>query len=231
MDKRVEKAVQYMLDVAADDSHGYSQAWDVREGNPDYDCSSLVIHAFREAGYKLEGATYTGDMKQAFLKDGFVALPARGLLQRGDVLLNEVHHTAVYIGGGEIVHASGSETGGKYGKPGDQTGREICTRNYYVPSYGWDCLLRYPDQNADQEKSEDVKCMIELRELKKGMKGEDVKALQNLLNLRMKAGLSVDGDFGSKTAKALDQYHRKYQLTPYDQICGKKTWESLLTKV
>ena len=229
MDKRVESAVQFMLDVAADDTHGYSQAYGVREGNPDYDCSSLIIHAFRNAGFKLEGASYTGNMKQAFLKDGFEALPARGLLQRGDVLLNEKHHTACYIGGGQIVHASSSETGGKYGKPGDQTGREICTRNYYVPSYGWDCVLRYPD--SDQEKEEPIKeayCMAELRELKKGMKGEDVKALQSLLNLRMGAGLSVDGDFGSKTHSAVDAFHHKHQLTPYDGICGKKTWEKLI---
>lgn len=226
MNQRVEGAVQYMLDVAADDSHGYSQY--NRWGNPDYDCSSLVISAFRSVGYKLEGATYTGNMKQAFVKEGFVALPACGLLQRGDVLLNEAHHTAVYIGGGQIVHASIDENGGigKNAKPGDQTGKEICTRNYYVPKWGWDCILRYPDE----DKTEDITCMIELRELEQGCKGEDVKSLQTLLNLRMKSGLVVDGDFGSKTYKALDQYHRKYELTPYDGICGKRTWESLLTK-
>lgn len=227
MNLKVEAAVNYMLEIAADNRHGYSQDASRRWNNPDFDCSSLVIMAFRNAGFPLKGASYTGDVKKAFLADGFQALPANGLLQRGDVLLNEKHHTAVYIGGGQIVHASSSETGGKYGTPGDQTGGEICVRNYYVPKFGWDCILRYPDQEK-KEPEREVLCMVELRELSKGKKGEDVKTLQTLLNMRNGAGLAIDGDFGSKTEKALDAFHRKHKLTPYDGICGKKTWEKLI---
>lgn len=226
MDARIEKAVNCMLEIAADNRHGYSQDANKRWNNPDFDCSSLVIYAFRQAGFPLKGASYTGDMKKAFINEGFQALPASGLLQRGDILLNEVHHTAVYIGGGQIVHASSSETGGKYGRDGDQTGGEICTRNYYMPKWGWDCILRFPQEK--QEKREEAFCMVELRELSRGSKGEDVKTLQTLLNAKNGAGLSVDGDFGSKTAKALDTFHRKHKLTPYDEICGKKTWEKLI---
>ena len=65
-------------------------------------------------------------------------------LRRGDVLLNEKHHTAIYCGNGQIVHASLNEKGGIYGgKTGDQTGREICVRSYY--DRPWDYVLRYPD--------------------------------------------------------------------------------------
>lgn len=68
------------------------------------------------------------------------------LLKKGDVLLNEKHHTAIYLGGNKLVNASINEKGKTTGgKTGDQTGREICTRDYYVPSYGWDLVLRYPD--------------------------------------------------------------------------------------
>lgn len=69
-------------------------------------------------------------------------------LRRGDVLLNKKHHTAIYIGDGKIAHASINEKGGTIGgKEGDQTGREICTRDYYEPTYkdgnnGWDAVLR-----------------------------------------------------------------------------------------
>lgn len=69
-------------------------------------------------------------------------------LRRGDVLLNKKHHTAIYLGGGKIAHASINEKGGTIGgKEGDQTGREICTRDYYEPTYkdgndGWDAVLR-----------------------------------------------------------------------------------------
>ena len=69
-------------------------------------------------------------------------------LKRGDILL--VHrekgpqHTAIYIGGGRIVHASLNEKGTTTGgKTGDQTGREITTRDYY--DRPWDYVLRYPD--------------------------------------------------------------------------------------
>ena len=43
----IESAAAYAQNIAADDSHGYDQAgrW-----GPDYDCSSLVISAFRKAG-------------------------------------------------------------------------------------------------------------------------------------------------------------------------------------
>lgn len=40
----------------------------------------------------------------------------------------------------KIGHASISEKGTKYGKVGDQTGKEVATRNWY--DKGWDCVLR-----------------------------------------------------------------------------------------
>lgn len=227
MNERVESAVQFMIDVANDDSHGYSQDASRRWGNPDYDCSSLVITAFKQAGFDVGKATYTGNMREAFKKAGFEVLKPSGLLQRGDILLNDTYHTAVYIGGGQIVHASSSETGGKYGKAGDQTGKEICIRDYYVHSHGWDCILRYPE-GVKHSASDDVKFTIELRELKKGVKGEDVKALQILLNARFGAGLDVDGDFGNKTETALNNYFRKTGLTPIDGVAGKGTFTKLL---
>lgn len=42
-----------------------------------------------------------------------------------------------------IGHASIAETGGVYGQPGDQTGREVCVRAWYVN--GWDFVAIHPD--------------------------------------------------------------------------------------
>lgn len=146
-----EKAAQFMEQIAADDSHGYDQG--SRWGTPDYDCSSLVISAYKHAGVPLQ-STYTGNMKADFLSHGFenvtskVDLRTGANMKRGDVLLNEVTHTAMYIGNGKIVHAAGNEYGkATGGKPGDQTGREICVANYYNAS--WGVVLRYKDQNAE----------------------------------------------------------------------------------
>lgn len=140
---KADEAVALALKWAADDSHGYDQA---SRWGPDYDCSSFLIAVWDAVGVhvKAAGATYTGNMRQAFLRCGFVEVPLSGGLRAGDVLLNETRHTAMYVGDGRVVQASQNEAGTVTGgKTGDQTGREICVMPYYTPSYGWDCVLRY----------------------------------------------------------------------------------------
>ena len=51
----------------------------------------------------------------------------------------------------KIGHASASESGGKSGAKGDQTGGEVCIRNYYVYSSGWDEVLRPSDKNIAEK--------------------------------------------------------------------------------
>ena len=138
-----EKAVEWAVGIAKDDSHGYDQA---SRWGADYDCSSLVISAYKAAGVPLT-CTYTGNMRNDMINKGFAPVPTANLktgkgMKPGDVLLNEVHHTAMYIGDGKIVHAAGNEFGGATGgKTGDQTGKEICITNYF--NFPWDCILRY----------------------------------------------------------------------------------------
>ena len=70
---------------------------------------------------------------------------------------------------------------------------------------------------------------MEMRNLKKGCTGEDVRALQILL---MGRGYSVgnsgaDGDFGSATQAAVKAYQKARNLQP-DGIAGKNTMSALL---
>ena len=162
---KTEKAIRQMETWAKDDSHGYDQ--DYRWGEKgDYDCSSAVIQAWQNAGVPVKsgGATYTGDMKNVFLKNGFVDVTSKvnvatgsGLL-RGDVLLNEAHHVAMYCGNGKEVEASINEKGTAHGgKPGDQTGKEFLIRSYR--NYPWNCVLRYRgniSSASDTEKKQNV---------------------------------------------------------------------------
>lgn len=156
----IERAVDWIIGVAKDDSHGYDQA--SRWGTPDYDCSSLVISAYKHAGVPLT-STYTGNMKWDFLNHGFsdvtgsVNLYSAAGMERGDVLLHERNHTAMFIGNGQIVHAAGNEYGGATGgQPGDQTGREICIANYFnYGNGGWDCVLRYTAEKSDVDPKPD----------------------------------------------------------------------------
>lgn len=62
VDPRVEKSVQWAINIANDQSHGYTQGevnatpsrpyTGSREG-PDYDCSALVYHAFQQGGFHI----------------------------------------------------------------------------------------------------------------------------------------------------------------------------------
>lgn len=162
---KTEKAIRQMETWAKDNSHGYDQ--DYRWGEKgDYDCSSAVIQAWQNAGVPVKsgGATYTGDMKNVFLKNGFKDITAsvnRGTgegLKRGDVLLNEAHHVAMYCGNGKEVEASINEKGTAHGgQPGDQTGKEFLIRSYR--NYPWHCILRYAgDQTvtSDAEKKQNT---------------------------------------------------------------------------
>lgn len=233
MSNVIESAISWAIAIANDDSHGYSQDGNKRWGNPDYDCSSFVITAFRQAGIPLN-STFTGDMKQDFLNHGFKQVNVRDR-QRGDVLLNESRHTALYIGEGRMVHASSSETGGKYGKDGDQTGREICIRSYY--DYPWTTCLRYVGGEAKTESNTavdtskgDVKVMVEVRQLSYGSRGADVKTLQILLNDKAKSmHLVADGIFGNNTKSVVADFQRNNGLV-VDSIVGKNTWNALINR-
>lgn len=144
---KTEAAIRWMEAAAKDSAHGYDQT---NRWGPDYDCSSAVITAWEIAGVpvKTNGATYTGDMKSVFIRCGFkdvtagINLSTGSGLKRGDVLLNQVHHTAMYCGSGKEVEASINEKGGATGGvTGDQTGREFWIRSYR--NYPWDTVLRY----------------------------------------------------------------------------------------
>lgn len=222
----INNATAWAVNIANDNSHGYDQ---IGRWGPDYDCSSLVISAYEQAGVKVKeaGATYTGNMRAAFVKCGFNAIPyKKGMtLYKGDVLLNEKHHTALYIGDGQIVQASCNEKGGIYnGKDGDQTGREIATGRFYEYSKGWDYVLRY---------NEEVKTVnVILPVLSKGSKCPEVGMVQALLNSLGYTGktgrpLSTDHDFGNNTEYAVKNFQRAHNIGQ-DGVVGEKTYNALL---
>lgn len=150
----IEKMVCHAIAIAEDDSHGYSQA--VRWG-PDYDCSSLMYISAEIGGYSVPtwGTRYTGTMVEHFRNAGFTVIPWSEVgisgCRRGDILLNVADHTEMCIGGGKLVGAHSSETGGIYGQIGDQTGNEISIVPIY--NYPWDYVLRPP---ADEVRPKQV---------------------------------------------------------------------------
>lgn len=124
-------------------SLGYDQSnrQDFRDGG-ETDCSALVLHALREAGFDTGSATYTGNMRSNLTARGWKVVANNGRPQAGDILLNDVNHVAVYVGNGKLAQASIDERGRiSGGKGGDQTGRETNVSPYY--NYPWNCYLRW----------------------------------------------------------------------------------------
>ena len=141
----IMKAVKFMVDTANDNTHGYDQT---HRNGPDYDCSSLVGTALHEAGFNVSPYSWTGNLEKQLRSEGFVDCKPPWL--PGDVHLKARHHVVMSISSTKIAHASINEKGTVTGgKTGDQTGKEICIRNYYEYSGGWDCHLRYAGQNTE----------------------------------------------------------------------------------
>jgi hypothetical protein len=240
---KTEKATQWMEQAAANSKHGYSQ---VNRWGPDYDCSSAVITAWQKAGVpvKSRGATYTGNMYNVFLSCGFrdvtkkVNLATCLGMKRSDVLLNHVHHTAMYCGNGRIVHARGQSYGSA--KTGDQ-GQEFAVTDYY--NYPWDCVLRF-SESADQGGVETVpsgigvvgttKVTSERKLLIIGAIDPDVALVQFCLRQKGYKGkdgkaLEIDGELGDNTAYAITQLQKKAGMKNinFGTVAG-RTWELLL---
>lgn len=167
----VEDAVQWAIDIANDQTHGYSQGaenatdWRPYTGSRegvDYDCSSLVYHAFQHAGFNIidnwhknplymsryYGKQYTGDADTIWadlsVDGGWVKYNWSDVadnLIRGDILCAPQRHVAIYIGDGLTVEARGvnNPIGGSYAT-GDQGG-EI--HFYDAFGRGWSEVYRY----------------------------------------------------------------------------------------
>ena len=233
-----EKATSQMEVWAADPTHGYDQA---RRWGPDYDCSSAVISAWELAGVpvKTNGATYTGNMRGVFIRCGFedvtdsVNLTTGAGLQRGDVLLNIRHHTAMYCGNGQEVEASINENGGVTGGiTGDQTGREFLVRPYR--NYPWDCVLRYSGENVPEmgtpEKIRPTHYYnVNLPLLKQGMEDDAVTTVQQLLAAKGYYTGDCDGIFGELTKRAVMAFQADNDLETDGEVGG-QTWGKLINR-
>ena len=231
---KIGAAVELARCMAADGKHGYDQT---HRWGPDYDCSSLLITVWEQAGVPVRtgGATYTGNMREVFLRCGFADVTGevslgdgRGLVA-GDVLLNHRNHTAMMVDKYNLVQASINEMGTVTGgQTGDQNGGEIAVRSYY--NFPWDCVLRYGENDGEtaEKAAEETVQLRGLPLLRRGSRGDAVRAAQYLLLCR---GLTLpkygaDGDYGKETEDAVKEFQRLKGLEA-DGECGALTWAAL----
>lgn len=71
--------------------------------------------------------------------------------------------------------------------------------------------------------------MVELKVLKYGIKDNQVKTLQRLLNALGYSCGDVDGSFGPQTKAAVKKFQKAVGLDD-DGSCGPLTWTAILTK-
>lgn len=224
----IEKAVSFMIDIAKDDSHGYDQIH--RTGGTDYDCSSLVGTALNQAGFNVKKSSTTRTLRAQLLACGFKTVSVGGARKRGDIFLKEGHHVVMCTGANNIVHASINEKGKTTGgKPGDQTGKEICVRSFYNYKGGWDYHFRFSDAISTQPTTKpsttpknDLVALGQQHTINytghnigvDGMYGPQTRAnivrcFQVAMNHDYHSGLKVDGVCGKNTINALGKHYVK----------------------
>lgn len=237
----IEKAVKWAINTANDNNHGYSQA---SRWGPDYDCSSFVITAYEQAGVPVReaGASYTGNMRAAFIACGFVDVSSQvGLssgygIQAGDVLLNYAAHTCLAIGDGKVANCRTDEG---HPQSGDQ-GQEIRIQPFW--SFPWNCCLRYKGSKeatpssgsatqSNSKPNDTVSHNWKPETLKYGSRGTDVYVLQSVLiakNFFTNNSIrEIDGDFGAKTQAAVNNAKRFYGFLANGE-CDKQLWDKIL---
>lgn len=132
-DDKMEKAINWAVGIANDDSHGYSQA--KRDNGTNYDCGSLVYYALVHAGIagETKHAPDSAHFGDALKKLGFTELKFTGEkdLKRGDILVKPSSHVDLYIGDGKEVAAHhASPKGIEDDDPRDTTGKEISVNKF-----------------------------------------------------------------------------------------------------
>lgn len=139
--------VDWMIKIANDDSHGYSQV--DRASLVDFDSSSLLYYGLLNSGFttgQLGGNPFTTRNERDILKSvGFteIEVAADGSnLRKGDILWRE-GRTEVYIGSNMSVGAhSASDESTHDGMRGDQNGNEISVVSFKNGGY-WTYAYRY----------------------------------------------------------------------------------------
>ena len=171
-----------------------------------YDCRGFTYWVLLQVGIKIMGAGATSQYNDASNWD------ARGKI--ADMPVDRVccvfkdnngtkEHTGLYVGGGQIIHCSGTVKTGKITDKG--------WTHYAIPKDLDGSVM--PDRKPT---------------LRRGDKGQYVVEMQTLL-----AGLGYDlgpcgndGDFGKATKAAVERFQSDRGLT-VDGICGPATWAAL----
>lgn len=180
--------------------------------------------------YKYKGQFHTKNPKpgdQIFFLDGSGSVGHTGIVYKVDSLYvytvegNTSSQAGVIANGGGVFKKSYALSYNRiygYGRP-----------DYDNVYYDNTVVIILPEVKPEPEKTTKGEFTMEMRVLRYGSKGNDVKALQILLigNGCPCGKWGADGDFGISTENAVKEYQRKKKLQ-VDGHAGPQTWKSLL---
>lgn len=134
------------------------------------------------------------------------------------VLVFMNNHVGVYIGNGEVIEARSRRYGVYKTKLAERSWK----------NWGYCPYITYETPKTEETKSAGT-ITVNLPVLKRGAKGETVRAMQHLLmgNGHDMEGYGADASFGGATERALKAYQGANGLEA-DGSCGPKTWAKLL---
>lgn len=139
---QVEKAVQWAIETAEDNCHGYEWWWKWK--NWQYDCCGFVNAAFKHAGFNIK-KSWTKAMRAEYTALWFewISPYDPNKLQRWDIVLKDQwsqRHTEIYTGNWKFVWARSN----KDWKIWDSKWNEIAeTSANWLTNFAWNWILRY----------------------------------------------------------------------------------------
>ena len=190
------------------------------QGKRAFDCRGLTYISCKEAGLKISsiGATSQYNADDWIEKGTIDKMPANTsccVFRQDQTDKKTMKHTGFNLGDGYTVDCRGHATG---------TVKKLTSSypwtHYAIPKGAYeeiDAPSPVPDTNSGTRST-----------VRKGIKGDDVKTLQEgLLALGYPLPkYGADGDFGSETLAALKTFQTNCGLT-VDGVCGPATWTKL----
>lgn len=186
------------------------------KGRLAFDCRGFTHWTLAQAGIQIEGQAVGSqwNTKSNWAERGDVdAMPDLIAAVFIRAKSGKWEHVGIHIGGGQIIHCSGEVKR-------DTVGGDRKWSHYAIPA---GLYTAEEIEKAHKERG------IFMRTLKKGAQGEDVRAMQEMLNnLGYYCG-TADGIFGNKTSEAVKDFQEYNNLT-IDGVAGPKTLEILAAR-
>lgn len=202
-------------------------------GKQAYDCAQLTRYACKAGGQELVSGANSQWRKTAWDQKGTIdTLPdVPGVILYHINTSGNMTHTGVYIGGGYAVEARAA----KYGVVKTVVKNRSWTHWAALPGVLTGETAEPPKEEPEaatpaDEPETNVTAdsgVIDMKTLRNGSRGTQVKVLQFILDEIGYDPGSADGIFGKKTLAAVKAFQKAKGLS-VDGIVGKYTWTKLL---